>query len=126
MTGDRQNGQHDRPRDIAFERAFTATAATTAGHNPTQITRLAEQRAPLEPVRGLLVRDFGMDGMEEAADWRNYICWHAMHVDHIGRRDAVARQARAALGRALGAVVVGFHEHQLARELLAHPIRRAA
>jgi hypothetical protein len=69
MTG-RENGQHDGPRDVGFERAFTATAAGQVGHNPTSITRLAEQRAPLEPV--------------------------------------------------------GFHEHHLARELLAQPIRGAA
>jgi hypothetical protein len=122
-----ENGQHDRPRDLGFERAFTATAAGQVGHNPTSITRLAEQRAPLEPVRGLVSgRDLGMDGMEEGSDWRNYICWHAMHIDHLGRRDPLAREARAALGRALGAVVIGFHEHHLAREVLAQPIRGAA
>jgi hypothetical protein len=119
------NGHHDQARDVAFERAFTATASVAVGRAPAAITAMSEARAPLEPIRGFLVRDLCQDGLEEFADGRNYICWQALHVDHVGRRDPLAREARKALGRALGAAVMGFEELRLAQALLAAEVRAA-
>jgi hypothetical protein len=39
------NGHHDRPRDLAFERAFTISAASGTGVNPTPPSR----RGPAQP-----------------------------------------------------------------------------
>lgn len=118
------NGHIDHPRDVAFERAFTMAAATSAGRNAAALISLAEARAPATPIREFLLRDLAMDGMEEGADWRNYICWDALRLDLSNRTDPEARAARVALHRALAAVVTGFEQHRLAGQLLS-PHHRA-
>jgi hypothetical protein len=113
------NGDRDQQRDVAFERAFTAIAAVAVGGNPTAIGALAEQRAPLDPIRDFLLRDLPMDGLEEGADWRNYVCWQALLIDLLVLgTDPRGRAARAALHRCLGAIVIAFEQQQIARRLL--------
>lgn len=120
------NGRIDRPRDISFERALTIAAATSAGRNPAEIIRLAEARAPLTPIREFLLRDLTMDGLEEGADWRNYICWDVLRLDLSNRNDPEALAARAALHQALAAVVTAFEQHRLAGQLLSPHARQKA
>jgi hypothetical protein len=114
------NGHHDRPRDVAFERAFTITAASGTGVNPTALIQLAEQRAPLEPIRDFLIRDHGLDGLEEGADWRNYVCWLRMLIRQFGMLDDPrSRAACTAAQRCLAAILVAFQQQQIARALVA-------
>jgi hypothetical protein len=113
------NGHHDRPRDLAFERAFTISAASGTGVNPTPLIDLAEHRAPPDPIRDFLLRDWSVEGLEEGADWRNYVCWLALLIDrcHPGV-DPCARAARHAALRCLRAIVVAFDEQRIAQRLL--------
>jgi hypothetical protein len=121
------NGRIDRPRDIAFERAFTTAAAVAAGMNPARITELAEQRVLPGELRDFLLRDWGQEGLDEGADWRNYLCWHTQLLDLSNRTDPPAREARAALYTALGHVVAAFEAHARARRLLlSHDARQEA
>jgi hypothetical protein len=113
------NGHVERRRDVAHERAFTAAAAHLVERSPGPIRELAETRAPMTPIEGFALRDFGMEGLEEGADWRNYLCWHALQLDLAGRTDPPALAARAALARALAHVIEAFAEHDLARRLVA-------
>lgn len=112
----------DLPRNLAYERALTATAATAAGSHGAAITRFAESRAPLEPVRDALARDFILEQAEEAADWRNYACWGMRQLDETRRQDPRARAARAELTQALGTVCVAWDHLLSAAVLLDRPM----
>lgn len=119
MTGENGHGHRGGERHLSYERAVTAAAASAAERSPAPITSLAEQRAPLEPVRDFLLRDLPMDGLEEGADWRNYLCWQLKRLDLQQRTDPAAVAARAAMMAALSAVIEAFAQQDLARRLLA-------
>jgi hypothetical protein len=108
----------DLPRNLAHERALTHVAAQKAGSHGGALTALAEARALPGPVLDALSRDFIQESREEAADWRNYLCWQIRQLDETRRQDPAARAARAALMATLGAVSVAYDELMAARNLL--------
>lgn len=117
MADHTTNGHNAQQRDVAHERAFTAAAAGLLERSPVPITQLAEQRAPLDPLRDFPWRDLHEDALEELADCRNYTAWAALRLDlaRIGTHDA--HESRAALQRALAHIVEAFAEIKLSRSL---------
>lgn len=118
------NGHTQHLRDVAHERAFTAAAGALIGRSPIGITKLAEARAPLDPIRDFPFRDFALDALEELADCRNYIVWDALRHD-LTRTGPSSHQSRAALQRALAHVIEAFAEVDLARRLTRLETSRA-
>lgn len=61
-------------RRLDEERQLTRQAAFRSGHHDAgrQLAQLADQRAPLQPVRD---RDLIAEAREELADCRNYLVW---------------------------------------------------
>jgi hypothetical protein len=109
----------DLPRNLAHERALTAVAAAGARSHGGRLTALAEERALPGPILAALSRDFIQESREEAADWRNYLCWQIRQLDETRRQDLAARAARAALMETLGAVSVAYDQLMVAASLLA-------
>lgn len=92
-------------RDPAREREFTREAARLVGLDPTALIAFAESRTHPGPLKDFWTRPWPIEGMEEAADWRNYLCWEAERIIRLGDARGLPR-----LGRALAFVLMAWHE----------------
>ena len=69
------------PRDLAWERLWSQSAARSAGVDAHYLTAFAEERSGEGPVRDLSTRDFLQEVLEELADARNYLVWKRRQME---------------------------------------------
>ena len=98
-------GAAARPRDVAFERAWTTQAAESVRVRADELIAFAELRAGHGPVRDLLTRDMGREVREELADARNYLVWWALQASCQREPDG---ELTALIAGALQPVIVAF------------------
>jgi hypothetical protein len=69
----------DMDRDDAMDARLTLEAATAGGAATAagSLSAFAASRAHKAPIRHRTVEEWDQDGIEEGADWRNYLCWKA-------------------------------------------------
>lgn len=100
-------------RDLAFERAWTEGAGAAARVGVVELVRFAELRAGDGPVRELATRDFAREVLEELADARNYLVWHALQASTGTPADG---ELTSGIAGALAGVAVAFDHAWWARQ----------
>jgi hypothetical protein len=116
MADPRFNG--GPPRDIGFERRWTALAASTVHADGTRLSDFAEARAGRGPVRDISTRNFAREVLEELADARNYLVWWIEQLATApGPPDELAGEISEALGQALAATALAYEHATRARAL---------
>lgn len=111
----RRNG--GPPRDIGFERRWTALAAASVHADGARLSDFAEARAGRGPVRDLAMRQFAREVLEELADARNYLVWWVEQVIAAGEHDELSGEITEAIGQALAAVALAYEHATRARAL---------
>jgi hypothetical protein len=117
MPADPRFNGGGRPRDIGFERRWTAQAAATVHADGNRLSDFAEARAGRAPVRDIATRNFAREVLEELADARTYLVWWLEQVVHAGGADELSGEITEALGQALAATALAYEHAGRARAL---------
>jgi alkylation response protein AidB-like acyl-CoA dehydrogenase len=106
-----------QPRDVMFERRWTALAAASARIDDDRLSSFAEQRAGDAPVRDLETRNFAREVLEELADARNYLVWWSQQVTALDDSSELTGEIIEQLGQSLASVATAFGAAERARAL---------